>query len=47
MVRDVTATEARARLLALLDGVETGDEIAITRRERLGARIVLSTGGSR
>jgi len=43
MVREVTATEARARLLALLDDIETFDEIVITGRGRLVARIVVST----
>lgn len=46
MVREVTATEARARRRALLDDAETGDETVITGRGRLVARIVLSTVGS-
>jgi prevent-host-death family protein len=44
MVRQVTATQAKARLLALLDQVETGESIEITRRGRLIARIVPASG---
>ena len=46
MSREVTATEAKAKLLALLDDVETGDEIAITRHGRLVARIVPARTGA-
>jgi prevent-host-death family protein len=47
MVRTVTATEAKAKILALLDEVETGEEIEITRRGRTVARIVPARPGSR
>ena len=39
MVRQVTATEAKTKLLALLDEVETGESIEITRRGHLVARM--------
>jgi prevent-host-death family protein len=39
MKRTVTATEAKAKLLALLDEVEKGEEIEITRRGRTIARL--------
>jgi len=44
MVRQVTATEAKTKLLALLDEVETGESIEITRRGHLVARIVPARG---
>lgn len=40
MAKRVTATEAKATILALLDDVEAGDEVEITRHGRLVARIV-------
>jgi prevent-host-death family protein len=40
MVRQLTATDTKARLLALLDQVEQGEEIEVTRRGRTIARIV-------
>ena len=46
MVRSVTATEAKARILALLDEVESGEEIEITRHGRLVARLVPVRGGN-
>ena len=46
MTKTVTATEAKARILALLDEVEAGEEIEITRHGRLVARIVPVRGGS-
>lgn len=46
MARSVTATEAKAHLLALLDEVESGEEIEITRHGRLVARIVPTRGGA-
>jgi prevent-host-death family protein len=46
MAKTVTATEAKARILALLDEVEAGEEIEITRHGRLVARIVPVRGGS-
>jgi prevent-host-death family protein len=45
MVREVTATEAKARLLALLDEVENGEPVDITRHGRRVARIVPAMGG--
>ncbi len=44
MVRTVTATEAKARILALLDEVAAGEELAITKRGRTVARLVPATG---
>ncbi len=40
----VTATEAKARILALLDVVEAGEEVEITRHGRTIARLVATTG---
>lgn len=40
MDRSVTATEAKAKILALLDEVESGEEIEITRHGRIVARLV-------
>jgi prevent-host-death family protein len=40
MVRKVTATDAKAKLLALLDDVAAGDEIEITRHGRTVALLV-------
>lgn len=40
MTIKVTATEAKAKILALLDEVETGQNIEITRHGRPVARIV-------
>lgn len=40
----VTATETKARLLALLDDVEAGDEVEITRHGRTIARLVPASG---
>ncbi len=45
MTKTVTATEAKARILALLDDVEAGEEVEITRHGRLVARIVPARGG--
>jgi len=44
MTRTVTATEAKAKLLALLDEVAAGDEIEITKRGRAVARLVPASG---
>jgi prevent-host-death family protein len=44
MSRTVTATEAKAKILALLDEVEVGDEIQITRHGRVVARLVPDSG---
>ncbi len=40
MARQMTATEAKARMLALLDEVAAGDEIEITKHGRTVARLV-------
>lgn len=45
MVKTVTATEAKAHILALLDDVEAGEEVEITRHGRLVARLVPARGG--
>ncbi len=45
MAKTVTATEAKARILALLDEVEAGEEVEITRHGRLVARLVPVRGG--
>jgi prevent-host-death family protein len=39
MARKVTATEAKATILALLDDVGVGDEVEITKRGRTVARL--------
>lgn len=39
MTMQVTATEAKAKLLALLDEVERGEEVVITRRGKVVARL--------
>lgn len=44
MVIKVTATEAKARILSLLDDVSAGEEVEITRRGRTVARLVPATG---
>lgn len=44
MVRQVTATQAKSKLLALLDEVEEGQSIEITRHGHLIARIVPARG---
>jgi prevent-host-death family protein len=44
MTRSLTATEAKAKILALLDDVEAGDEIEITRHGRPVARLVPASG---
>jgi prevent-host-death family protein len=44
MKRQVTATEARAKLCELLRDVEAGDEIEITRRGRPVVRLTRATG---
>jgi prevent-host-death family protein len=40
MAKRVTATEAKARILALLDEVASGEAIEITKRGRVVARLV-------
>lgn len=44
MTRRLTATEAKAKILALLDEVAAGDEVEITKRGRVVARLVPATG---
>jgi prevent-host-death family protein len=44
MVTRVTATVAKAKLLALLDAVERGEEIEITRRGKPVARLTPARG---
>jgi prevent-host-death family protein len=44
MTRQVTATEAKAKLLALLDEVQAGEEIEITRHGRTVARLTPARG---
>lgn len=45
MSKRVTATEAKARLLGLLDEAGAGEEIEITKHGRAVARLVPATGG--
>lgn len=40
----MTATEVKAKILALLDQVASGEEIEITKHGRLVARLVPATG---
>jgi prevent-host-death family protein len=44
VTRQVTATEAKAKLLAILDDVEKGEEIEITRHGHTIARIMPARG---
>lgn len=44
MDRQVTATRAKAQLLALLDEVQGGESVEITRHGRVIARIVPASG---
>jgi prevent-host-death family protein len=44
MVRKLTATQAKATILALLDDVAGGDEVEITKHGRTVARLVPATG---
>jgi prevent-host-death family protein len=44
MTREMTATEVKAKFLALLDEVEAGEEIRITRRGRTVAKLTPATG---
>ena len=46
MTKTVTATEAKAHILALLDDVEAGEEVEITRHGRLIARLVPARGAA-
>lgn len=40
----VTATDVKAKILSLLDDVAAGEEVEITRRGRIVARIVPAVG---
>lgn len=44
VVKKMTVSEVKAKLLALLDEVEAGDEIEITRHGRVIARLVPAMG---
>jgi prevent-host-death family protein len=44
MTRKLTATEAKARILGLLDDVVAGEDIEITKHGRPVARLVAATG---
>lgn len=44
MTRQLNATEAKAKILGLLDDVERGEEVEITRRGRPVARLVPVAG---
>jgi prevent-host-death family protein len=44
VARILTATEAKARILALLDEVASGEEIEITKHGRTVARLVPASG---
>lgn len=44
MTRQMTATEVKAKILALLDDVADGDEIVITKHGRTVARLIGATG---
>lgn len=44
MARIVTATEAKAHILRLLDEVAAGDEVDITKHGRVVARLVPARG---
>jgi len=44
MTRSVTATTAKAKILALLDDVAAGEEIEITKHGRVVARLVPANG---
>jgi prevent-host-death family protein len=44
MVKEMNATQVKARILALLDEVAAGEEIRITRHGRTVARLTSATG---
>jgi prevent-host-death family protein len=44
MTRTVTATEAKATILALLDDAAAGEEVEITKHGRVVARLVPAIG---
>lgn len=45
MSRMMTATEIKAKILAVLDEVAAGEEVEITKHGRVVARLVAATGG--
>lgn len=44
MVRRITATETKAKILGLLDQVDAGEEVEITKHGRTVARLVPARG---
>jgi prevent-host-death family protein len=44
MTRKLTATEVKAKILALLDEVAAGDQVEITKHGRTVARLIPATG---
>lgn len=46
MIRSLTATEAKAKILALLDDVADGEEIEITKHGKPVARLVPANGAA-
>ena len=44
MVRQMTATQVKASILALLDDVAAGEEVEITKHGRVVARLTPATG---
>jgi prevent-host-death family protein len=44
MTKNMTATEAKAKILALLDEVAAGDEVEISKHGRVVARLVPAGG---
>lgn len=44
MTRIMTASEVKAKILALLDEVASGEEVEITKHGRIVARLVPATG---
>jgi prevent-host-death family protein len=44
MTRKMTATEVKAKILALLDEVAAGQEVEITKHGRTVARLIPATG---
>jgi prevent-host-death family protein len=46
MTRQMTATEVKARILAVLDEVAAGEEVEITKHGRTVARLVPATGAN-
>lgn len=44
MTTKLTATEVKARILALLDDVSAGEEVEITKHGRIVARLVPAVG---